>query len=166
MGEEELRREIRQMRDQVAQLSEAIDKVTGPYHEVLGRMEELQEVARRYFSLLDLYQRYGGISPDIVVPGLRDPISREVVKVLFDKGDRNISQIAEAVRQRRGTASRRIVREKLERLVEDGVVTATKDGKTRWFSVSDEVVRKWSEVLGLHKYEGQPRSDQGKTEGE
>lgn len=166
MGEKELRKEIKEMRAQVAELSEAIEKVTKPYQDVLGRMEELQDIARRYFSLLDLYQKYGDISPEMVVPGLKDPISKEIVKALFDKGDRNISQIAEAVKKRRGTASRRIVREKLEHLVEDGVVTAKVEGKTRRFRISDEVLEKWSQVLGLHKYEGQHGNKQNKKEGE
>ncbi len=166
MGEEELLKEIKEMRAQVAQLSEAIDKVARPYQEVIGQLEELQDIARRYFSLLDLYQRYGDISPEIVVPGLKDPISKEIVKVLFDKGDRNISQIAEAIKQRRGSSSRRIVREKLEKLVEDGVVSATMEKKTKRFSISNEVLQKWSQVLGLHKYEGQPMISQNKKEGE
>ncbi len=166
MGEEELLKEIKEMRNQVAQLSKAVDKVARPYQEVIGQLEELQEIARRYFSLLDLYQRYGGISPEIVVPGLKDPISKEIVKVLFDKGDRNISQIAEAIKQRRGSSSRRIVREKLEKLVEEGVVSSTMDKKTRRFSISEEVLQKWSQVLGLHKYEGQPKNSRNKKEGD
>ncbi len=166
MGEEELKDEIKELKDQISNLSEALERVTKPYQQVLGQIEVLQDVARRYFGLLDLYQKYGEISPDIIVPGLKDPISQEIVRVLFDKGDRNISQIADQIRQRRGSASRRIVRERLDRLVADGVVTVSSEGKQRRFSVSDEVVQKWSQVLGLHKYEGQPSQDKDKKEGE
>jgi len=166
MGEEDLRDEIRELRTQIAQLSEALEMAVKPYQKVLGQLDELQGVAKRYFGLLELYQRYGEISPEVVIPGLKDPISQEVVKILFDKGDRNISQIAEQMRQRRGSASRRIVRERLDKLVENGVVTVSTDSKQRRFNISDEVVQKWSQLLGLQKYEGQPSGNQGKKEGE
>jgi len=166
MAEEDLRNEIRDLKDQIAQLSEALERVTRPYQQVLGSMEELQGVAKRYFRLLDLYQKYGEISPDAIIPEAKDAISREIVKILFDKGDRNISQIAEQMRQRRGSASRRIVRERLEELVEGGVVRVSSESKTRRFSISDEVLQKWSQVLGLQKYEGQRSTVQEKKEGE
>jgi DNA-binding transcriptional ArsR family regulator len=166
MGEEDLHDEIRELRAQIAQLSEALEMAVKPYQKVLGQLEDLQEVAKRYFGLLELYQRYGEISPEVVIPGLKDSISQEIVKILFDKGDRNISQIAEQMRQRRGSASRRIVRERLDRLLEDGVVTVSTDSKQRRFSISDEVVQKWSQLLGLQKYEGHPGSIQSKKEGE
>jgi len=166
MGDEDLHDEIRELRAQIAQLSGALELAVKPYQKVLGQLEELQGVAKRYFGLLELYQRYGEISPEVVIPGLKDPISQEIVKILFDKGDRNISQVAEQMRQRRGSASRRIVRERLGRLVESGVVTVSTESKQRRFSISDEVVQKWSQLLGLKKYEGQPSSDQGNKEGE
>lgn len=166
MGEEELKEEIKGLREQVAQLAEALEVAAEPYQKVLSQLDELQGVARRYFGLLELYQRYGEISPEVIVPGLKDPISLEIVKILFDKGDRNISQIAEQMKQRRGSASRRIVRERLEKMVADGVVTVSSESKQRRFSISEEVVQKWSQMLGLHKYEGQPSSTQGKKEGE
>ena len=166
MGEEELRDEIKELKEQIVQLSEALDKATRPYQRVLMQMDELQSVAKRYFGLLELYQRYGGITPEVIIPSLKDPISQEIVKILFDKGNKNISQIAEQMRQRRGSASRRIIRERLEKLVEDGVVTVSTESKQRRFSISDEVIQKWSQVLGLSKYEGQHSIDQNKKEGD
>ena len=166
MGEEELKDEITELKNQIAGLSEALERVTKPYQQVLGQVEVLQDVARRYFNLLELYQRYGEISPEVIIPGLKDPISREIVRILFDKGDRNISQIAEQMRQRRGSASRRIIRNRLEKMMEEGVIRVSSEGKQRRFRVSDEVVQKWSQVLGLHKYKGQPIQDQGVMEGE
>ncbi len=166
MGEEELEKEIRGLKEQVAQLAEALEMATKPYQKVLRQMDELQGVARRYFGLLELYQKYGEISPEVIVPGLRDPISKEIINILFDKGDRNISQIADQMKQRRGSSSRRIVRERLEKLVEQGAVVVSSEGKQRRFSISDDVVQKWSQLLGLQKYEGQHSNDQGKKEGE
>src|SRR2546422_328811 len=96
-----------------------------------------------------------------VLPGLKDPISKEIVKALFEKGDRNISQITEAVKARRGTASRRIVRDRLEAMERDGVVVASGPGKVRTFSVSQAVVDKWSQVLGLAKSQEQRTEERG-----
>lgn len=63
--------------------------------------------------------------------------------------------MTDAVKARRGTASRRIVREKLEALVADGIVSSEGDGKIRTFSVTEAVVEKWSQVLGLAKSQEQ-----------
>ena len=62
----------------------------------------------------------------------------------------NISQITDGVRARRGTASRRIIRERLQALVEKDVVEKM-DGKQAKYKLNDEVVRKWAEVLGFLK---------------
>jgi DNA-binding transcriptional regulator PaaX len=44
---------------------------------------------------------------------------------------------------------RRIVRARLDGLVKQGLLVEEDASKVRTFRVSDRVVRKWSEVLGL-----------------
>ena len=151
MAKGDLQDDVRELRKQVEALREALAKVAEPYREIAGYMEQLQGIARGYFRLLDLYARHGVVSPDLVVPGLKDDISKAILSALFEKGDRNISQITEAVKGKRGTASRRIVRERLQGLVEQGVVVATSVSRGRTYRVSDEVAAKWSQVLGLSK---------------
>jgi len=51
-----------------------------------------------------------------------DDISRHIVEALAEGGPMNISELTRAVRARRGTASRRVVRERLMRLLEEGLV--------------------------------------------
>ena len=99
--------QLEDLASKIEQLEGTINLLRKPYGELLGHLDRLQEIARSYFRLLDLLQRYGSLSPDMAIPELKDPISRDIVKVLFDKGGRNISQITEAVRQERGKASRR-----------------------------------------------------------
>ena len=161
MGDEDLRKEIQDLRDQMEALSSAFDRIAKPYGQLFEYLDRFQGIAKSYFRVLDLYQRFGAVSPEIVVPGLRDPIAKEVVKALFERGDRNISQITDAVKARRGTASRRIVREKLESLIAEGVVLADGAGKIRRFSVAPAVVEKWSQVLGLAKSEEHPEEKRG-----
>ena len=160
MGEDDVRKEIQELRDQMEALSTALDRIAKPYGQLFEYLERFQGIAKSYFKVLDLYQKYGSVSPEIVVPGLKDPISKEIVKVLFDKGERNISQITEAVKARRGTASRRIVRDRLGSLEQAGVVVPSGQGKVRTFSVSEAVVEKWSQVLGLAKSQEQ-RTEEG-----
>jgi DNA-binding transcriptional ArsR family regulator len=159
MGDEDLRKEIQDLRDQMQALNGALDRISKPYGQLFDYLDRFQGIARSYFRVLDLYQKFGAVSPEIVVPGLKDPISKEIVKALFEKGDRNVSQVTEAVKARRGTASRRIVREKLEALVRDGVVVESGGGKIRTFSIAPSVVEKWSQVLGLSKPDEQPERE-------
>jgi len=116
MVQDDLQKEIRELRSQIEALRTALSDVTRPYAELMAYVDRLQDASRGYFRILGLYTKYGTVSPDLVIPGLKDDISRHIVVALFDRPDRNISQITEAVKGKRGTASRRIVRERLDDL--------------------------------------------------
>src|SRR3990170_551294 len=164
MAGEDVRRDLRELREQIEALREALVRVTKPYSELAGYVEQLQSLSRGYFRLLDLVQRHGAVSPDLAVPGLKDDISRHIVSALIERGDRNISQITDAVKARRGTASRRIVRERLGDLVGQGVVVADSGPRGRTFRVSDGVRARWSQVLGFPKYGDRPGTGQDEKE--
>jgi len=163
MGESDLQDDVRELRKQVEALREVLGTVAEPYREIAGYLDQIQAITRGYFRLLDLYAKHGAVSPDLVIPGLKDDISKHIVTVLFEKGDRNISQVTEAVKGKRGTASRRIVRERIQELEEKGVLVSAEGPRGRTYRVSEEVVEKWSQVLGFPKYKDQPNQDQGKT---
>jgi len=160
MTQDDLRKEIRELRAQIEALRTALSDVTRPYTELMAYVDRLQDVSRSYFRVLELFTKYGKVSPDLVIPGLKDDISRHIVVSLFDQPDRNISQIAEAVKGKRGTASRRIVRARLEDLQRQGIVVATPGSRTRTFRVANEVAEKWSQVLGVPKYRDQSHAGQ------
>ncbi len=151
MVDGDLQRDVRELRKQVEALREALAKIAEPYRELAGYMEQLQDITRGYFRLLDLYAKHGSVSPEVVVPGLKDDISKAILTCLFEKSDRNISQITESVKGKRGTASRRIVRERLQDLVGQGVVVESGASRGHTYRVSDDVAAKWSQVLGLSK---------------
>ena len=163
MAQDDLQQEIRELRAQIEALRAALSDVTRPYAELMAYVDRLQDVSRGYFRILGLYARHGKVSPDLVIPGLKDDISRHIVVALFDRPDRNISQITEAVKGKRGTASRRIVRERLEDLQRQEIVVATPGSRTRTFRVAEEVAEKWSQVLGVPKYRDQPREGSDKA---
>ena len=163
MGDGDLQDDVRELRKQVEALREVLGEVAEPYREMAAYFDQLQTITRGYFRLLDLYTKHGAVSPDLVIPGLKDDISKHIVTALFEKGDRNISQITESVKGKRGTASRRIVRERIQELEGQGVLVSARGPRGRTFRVSEDIVEKWSQVLGFPKYKDQPVQGQGNT---
>ena len=147
MAGDEIRKDLKELKEQVEALREAFSRALEPYAELARYVEQLQEVSKGYFRLLELVQRYGAVSPDLVVPGMKDDIARHIVSTLVESPDKNISEITEAVKARRGTASRRIVRERLEELARDGIVVVTLGSRARKFRISEEIAAKWSRIL-------------------
>ena len=85
------------------------------------------------------------------ISDIKDDISKEIMGALLQKNGLNISQITEAVRHRRGTASRRIIRERLQILEKIGKVYSVHLKKEAQYWLSEEVITKWSQMLGLFK---------------
>ena len=52
----------------------------------------------------------------------KDEISRLIIQTLALKGPQNTSQIERAIRESRGTASRRIVRSRIRRMISEGIL--------------------------------------------
>jgi len=139
-----LRKEVRALNRKIEDLEDVIGQLQEP-------LRELQKAARGYYKLIDLFMRYGEISPNLVVPELKDPMARDILEVLFERDGQNISQITDALRSRRGTASRRIVRDRLHMLEENGYVEGRTERKTVHYHVSKELLKKWSQVLRFDK---------------
>jgi DNA-binding transcriptional ArsR family regulator len=152
MGDEEdLRAEIRELRERLERLYKVLERVARPYEEIVGYLERFEKLGRSYFRILSLLERYGELSPALIVPEVKDPISIDIVRILVNRGDLNISQITQALRARRGTASRRVVRERLNALEEKGLVELRRTRREKLYRVSDDVLQRWSQVLGLVK---------------
>ncbi len=154
---EDLQEQIRALSEKMDSVEDSLTKVAGPYSQLLDYLQRFQKISSSYFKMLGLYQRYGAISPDLLIPGVNDPISRDVVKVLFERDGQNISQIADKLKEMRGTSSRRIVRERLKELEAKGVVRAKGSPKSRDYWLTEEYVDKWYRLLGLA-----PETAQGK----
>jgi len=149
---EELREEINELSEKVSELETALKMATRPISDLMSSMEGMNRIAGNYFRLLELYHQKGAISPEAVLPEVKDPIAIEIIKVLFDKNDLNVSEITDALRDRRGSASRTIVRERLSQLVADGIVNANDGphGVTR-YTISEDVSDRWYRMLGLRR---------------
>ncbi|MGB2582414.1 MAG: BlaI/MecI/CopY family transcriptional regulator [Thermoplasmata archaeon] len=149
MADEDLEKQIKSLSDKMESLEESMRMVATPYSQLLEYIERFQKISSSYFRLIDLYQRYGEISPDLLVPGVKDSISREIVKILFDRDGQNISQITQRLKERRGTSSRRTVRERLKELQDKGVVVSRGSERAKIYWLTEGYVKKWYELLGL-----------------
>jgi DNA-binding transcriptional ArsR family regulator/uncharacterized coiled-coil protein SlyX len=148
---EDQSKKIEELTARIAELESAVREVARPYSELVDQLSRFQDTVQKYFRLMDLYQRHGVISIETILPGVKDPISKDIMRLLLDKPGLNISEITEELRQRRGSASRRIVRDRLGELLEKGMLVERSGKKEKTYEISEAVVRKWSEVLGLTK---------------
>ena len=148
---EDQSKKIEELTARIAELESAVREVARPYSELVDQLSRFQDTVQKYFKLMDLYQRHGVISIETILPGVKDPISKDIMRLLLDKPGLNISEITEELRQRRGSASRRIVRDRLGELQEKGMLVERSGKKEKTYEISEAVVRKWSEVLGLTK---------------
>lgn len=149
-GTEEAKR-IQELTERIAQLEEAIRQVSVPYSQLAAQLATFQDTVGKYFRLMDLYQRYGVVSIDTILPEVKDPISKDILRILLDRPGLNISQLTDELKGRRGSSSRRIVREKLSELAEKKLVVEEPGRNERSYRLSEDLVKRWSQVLGLTK---------------
>jgi DNA-binding transcriptional ArsR family regulator len=151
VADSEEAKRIEELSERIEELESTLRKVAEPYSELVRQLSMFQDTVQKYFRLMDLYQKHGVVSIDTILPQVKDPISKEIMRILLDKPGLNISEVTEELRARRGSSSRRIVRDRLGELVAEGLVKEQSDRKEKTYEISEEVVRKWSQVLGLSK---------------
>jgi DNA-binding transcriptional ArsR family regulator len=138
------------LKDEIKQLNKRINDLEKMLSKMMEPLQNITKTTRNYMRIIGLLLEHGGITPDLILPEIKDPISREIVRVLLDKNDQNISQITELVRVKRGTASRRIIREKIKELEEKNIVQKRQTGALYVYSITEKVIKKWSQMLGFN----------------
>ena len=136
------------MDDELRRRIEKIEELLNRYFEN-EYMQYTRRILSTYLQLIDIYIEHGRISPSVIFPEVKDPISREILETVFYYGKLNTSRITEELRKTRGKASRRIVREKLEKLVDMGLVECEEGKNEKLYFVSDYSLKKWLKVLGI-----------------
>ncbi len=137
---DEVQERLDEISHRLARVEFLIEKI-GPG---LDEVSESAKVIREGFEFYDgmvklmskftraerLESRYGDLK--------KDDISWRIIKILDDSRPLNISQITAAVRAERGTASRRIIRERVNTLLERGIlkVIEDEDERARFFTLA------------------------------
>ena len=139
----DLKKEVQELNKRISELEKMLSALVGP-------LREVGKTTQNYLKITSLVLEHGGLTPDMILPELKDNISREIVRVLLERQGQNISQITELVRSKRGTASRRIIRERLKELEEKNIVKKQMKGKLYVYNLTDKVIKKWSQMLGFN----------------
>ncbi len=138
------------MNNDIERLSEEMEKLRESLNKLMQSFEIVSQLAQSYIKLVSLYAEYGELSIDVVIPEIRhDSIAREIVRILFDLKRANISQITRELKGRRGKGSRNTVREKINHLIELGVVMEIKGERGKYYTLSKAVVSRWFELIGI-----------------
>ena len=140
--EKNLTDEIKELNRRIAELEKMLSMILQP-------LQNAGKTTQNYLRLTGLLLDHGGLTPDLILPEVKDPISREIVRVLMSKSEQNISQITDLVRSKRGTASRRIIREKIQELIEKNVLQQKHKGSRTVYGLTESVIKKWSQMLGF-----------------
>ena len=138
------------LQEEVKELNKRISDLEKMINEMINPLREVSKTTQNYLKITSLVLEHGGLTPDMILPELKDQISREIVRVLLERKNQNISQITELVRSKRGTASRRIIRNRLKELEEKNIVKKILKGKLYVYALTDKVIKKWSQMLGFN----------------
>lgn len=145
---DDLSEEIQKLNDRISELESMLSQLLRP-------LQQIQNSTGQYIRLLQLALDHGGLTPELVVPEVNDPISREIVRALLDRSEQNISEITDRVRNKRGTASRRIIRLRLGELTNKQIVEKKQKGSLYVYSLTEDVLKKWGQLLGLSAVQSQ-----------
>ena len=137
--------------DEVKELTKRISDLEKMLSMLLKPLSDVQKTTQSYMKLAGLLLDHGGLTPEVILPELKDPISKDIVRVLLERPEQNISQITDLVKSKRGTASRRIIREKLSDLEAKHIIQKQQHGSRYIYSLTAEVIKKWTQLLGLSK---------------
>jgi len=147
-GEEELREEIDSLKSKLDTMEGMLENIMNMHKNLLNNLSVQSDVEKRYIKMLSLFERYGKISPS-AIKGVDDDISECIVEILLDSKGCNITQISERMREKRGSASRHTVRERLKKLEKNGVVMMSEDKNGKNYSLTKKALDEWAELLGI-----------------
>ena len=137
--------------DEVKELNKRISDLEKMLSVLMKPFNDIRKTTESYMRLAGLLLDHGGLTPDLILPDLKDPISKDIVRVLLERPEQNVSQITDLVKSRRGIGLRRIIREKLVDLEKKNIIQKQQRGSRFVYSLTAEVIKKWTQLLGLTK---------------
>ena len=122
------------LESKIEKISPEIKDATGSLNMTLAILRTFQEVTNvaTIFSPSKWLMR---LRPDVNL----DAIERLIVDVLTREGPKNISQLTASVRMERGTASRRIIRDKVNDMIVREIVEEVDEGYGRVIKMAIDV---------------------------
>jgi len=116
---------ISALEDKIDEMSPDLQSASGSLNMTLAILRTFQEVTNvaTIFSPSKWIMR---LRPDVNL----DAIERIIVDVLTREGPKNISQLTASVKQERGTSSRRIIREKVNDMIERDILEEVEEEGT------------------------------------
>jgi len=142
--EKDLAEEVKELTKRISELEKMLSVLLKP-------LSDVQKTTQNYMKLAGLLLDHGGLTPEVILPEVKDPISKDIVRVLLERPEQNISQITDLVKSKRGTASRRIIREKLNDLETKHIIQKRQHGSRYVYSLTPDVIKKWTQLLGFIK---------------
>jgi DNA-binding transcriptional ArsR family regulator len=139
----DLTEEIKELNKRISDLERILSVLMKP-------LSDIRKTTENYMKLAGLLLDHGGLTPDLILPELKDPISKDIVRVLLERPEQNVSQITDLVKSKRGTSSRRIIREKLADLEKKNIIQKQQFGSRYVYSLTADVIKKWTHLLGLN----------------
>ncbi|MHA1155625.1 MAG: hypothetical protein ACTSQK_05910 [Candidatus Heimdallarchaeota archaeon] len=119
--------------ERISQLESKIDKMSPDLHDATGSLNMTLALLRTFQEVTNVATIF---SPSKWIMRLRpdvnlDAIERLIVDVLTREGPKNISQLTALVKQERGTASRRIIRDKVNDMIVRDILEDVDEGYGR-----------------------------------
>jgi len=136
--------------EEVKELNKRINELEKILSSIIKPIQSVSKVTQNYLRIIGLLLDRGGLTPDIILTDIKDPISKTIIRTLLERPGQNISQLTELIRSKRGTASRRIIRERLKELEKKHIVQKSQKGSLYEYSLAEEVIKKWSQMLGFN----------------
>jgi hypothetical protein len=127
-------RRLADLESKIEKISPEIKDATGSLNMTLAILRTFQEVTNvaTIFSPSKWLMR---LRPDVNL----DAIERLIVDVLTREGPKNISQLTASVRMERGTASRRIIRDKVNDMIVREIVEEVDEGYGRVIKMAIDI---------------------------
>ncbi|MCK5548282.1 MAG: hypothetical protein KAI64_04660, partial [Thermoplasmata archaeon] len=86
VAEKDMKKEREWLKKEIDELGKRLGRLEEILGELSSPLERFQDVTSSYFKLLNLYSEHGTISPEVIVPEVKDPISKDIIQILFEKG--------------------------------------------------------------------------------
>lgn len=138
---ESLNNKLDQTIERISALEKKIDTMSPDLQDASGSLNMTLAILRTFQEVTNVATIF---SPSKWIMRLRpdvnlDSIERLIVDVLTREGPKNISQITALVKQERGTASRRIIRDKVNNMIERDILEEIDEGYGRVIKMKIDV---------------------------